>query len=292
MRTSGPEIRGELEELGRERALIYKTLVLTGLRRNELATLTVVQLRLDGPNPFAALDAADEKNRQGNGVPIRPALAEDLSRWLDDKLAAFQSEARRLGAPIPARLPSSTLLFTVPVALVKILNRDLKAAGIPKRDDRGRTLDVHALRHTLGTFLSKYGVPLRTAQAAMRHSDPKLTANTYTAPRLLDVAGALDALPNFPLDRGNGPKSQRATGTDPNSATSLAPPLAPTRCKRGQSASLPGKATAEAPTPLPFGVLAANPFSDNDKGSLTSGVSEPSRMCPAGLEPATFSFGG
>ena len=35
-------------------------------------------------------------------------------------------------------------------------------------DDRGRTIDVHALRHTFGTHLSKAGVPLRTAQAAMR----------------------------------------------------------------------------------------------------------------------------
>jgi site-specific recombinase XerD len=41
------------------------------------------------------------------------------------------------------------------------------AAGIPKRDDRGRTVDVHALRHTFGTHLSKNGVAPRTAQAAM-----------------------------------------------------------------------------------------------------------------------------
>ncbi len=29
----------------------------------------------------------------------------------------------------------------------------------------------------------------------MRHSDPSLTANVYTDPKLLDVAGALEALP-------------------------------------------------------------------------------------------------
>ena len=63
-----------------------------------------------------------------------------------------------------------------------------------------RPVDVHALRHTFGTLLSKGGVPLRTAQAAMRHSDPSLTANVYTDPQLLDVAGALDVLPRLPLD--------------------------------------------------------------------------------------------
>src|SRR5712692_5099845 len=42
-----PEVRERLELLGRERALIYKTLVLTGLRRGELASLSVAQLHLD-----------------------------------------------------------------------------------------------------------------------------------------------------------------------------------------------------------------------------------------------------
>ena len=35
----------------------------------------------------------------------------------------------------------------------------------------------HSLRTTFGTHLSTGGVPLRTAQAAMRRSDPRLTAN-------------------------------------------------------------------------------------------------------------------
>jgi integrase len=59
--------------------------------------------------------------------------------------------------------------------LVRILDRDLRAAGIPKRDDRGRTVDVHAMRTTFGTLLSRTGAAPRTAQAAMRHSDIKLT---------------------------------------------------------------------------------------------------------------------
>ena len=111
---------------------------------------------------------------------------------------------------------SDTLVFVVPTALDKIFNRDLKAAGIPKRDDRGRTLDVHALRTTFGTLLGRGGVPLRTAQAAMRHSDPKLTANVYTDPKLLDVRGALDALPSLALDAGPTAERERAraTGTD------------------------------------------------------------------------------
>ena len=87
------------------------------------------------------------------------------------------------------------------------------AALIDKRDDRGRTIDVHALRHTFGTHLSKGGVAPRTAQAAMRHSTLELTMNTYTDPRLLDVAGALQVLPDLPLTVSK-PEAMLKTGTE------------------------------------------------------------------------------
>jgi hypothetical protein len=107
---------------------------------------------------------------------------EDLARWIAE-----------------SGLKSEDPFFTVPRDLRKILDRDLKMAGIPKRDARGRTLDVHALRTTFGTLPSVGGVAPRTAQSAMRHSDLKLTMNTYTDPKLLDVAGAIYALLLLPL---------------------------------------------------------------------------------------------
>lgn len=36
----------------------------------------------------------------------------------------------------------------------------------------------------------------------MRHSDPSLTVNVYTDPKLLDVAGAVASLPDLPLTSG------------------------------------------------------------------------------------------
>jgi integrase len=193
--TENTDLVNELEETGAERALMYKTLVLTGLRKGELASLTVAQLELDSPVAYAILNAADEKNRQGSNIPLRADLATELKAWMARQLIAVQAEARRLDKPIPARLPAATPLFRVPSGLARILDRDLAAAGISKRDERNRVLDVHALRVTFGTHLCAAGVPLRTAQAAMRHSKPELTANIYTDPKLLDVAGALNALP-------------------------------------------------------------------------------------------------
>jgi hypothetical protein len=64
-----------------------------------------------------------------------------------------------------------------------------------------------------GTMLSKGGVAPRTAQAAIRHSEIKLTMDVYTDPKLLDVHGALDALPSLPLDAGRTASGDTAKAT-------------------------------------------------------------------------------
>jgi integrase len=242
--------RQRLEKLGRERALLYKTYVLSGLRKSELASLTVAQLEFDGPIAYAVLEAADEKNRSGSEIPLREDLADDLRQWLKEKLATIQQEARHKEQPVPLRLPPNTPVFYVPKGLIRILDRDLKLAGIPKVDERGRTVDVHSLRHTFGTHLSKGGVAPRTAQAAMRHSSIDLTMNVYTDPKLLDVHGALDALPSLPLESGSTTDEVdvSATGADDLPLRSLAPMLAPTTDDSGQTESIPGNTTVGKPT--------------------------------------------
>jgi integrase len=86
----------------------------------------------------------------------------------------------------------------------------LALAGVPKHDARGWTVDVHALRHTFGTLQSKGNVAPRTAQAAMRHFSLDLTMNVYTDPQLLDVAGALERLPELAIaGTGAGTALQR-----------------------------------------------------------------------------------
>ena len=187
--------------------------MLTGLRKGELESLHVSSLALDAAVPHVILPAADEKSRQGTHLVLRPDLVDDLRAWLAFRLARAKKEAKHEGLPLAADLPPETPLFYVPRDLRKILDRDLKMAGIPKRDERGWTVDVHALRHTFGTHLSKAGVPLRTAQAAMRHSDPKLTANVYTDPKQLDILGAVGLLPSLPLPGGQDPVSLPARST-------------------------------------------------------------------------------
>lgn len=310
-----PAFVAELEQRGRERALIYKTLVLTGLRKGELASLTVGQVDLEAAPPFVTLNAADEKNRQGSTLPLRADLAADLRQWLDDKATVRQDAARnaptlRIDAqPVkPGKhatgrirrreghscqgattLPPGERLFDIPTGLVRILDRDLQAAGIAKRDDRGRTLDVHALRHSFGTLLSKGGVSPRTAQAAMRHSSVDLTMNVYTDPRLLDVHAAVDALPELLLE-GLEPSRQFATGTAGDTTYDrvfVAPIVAPTRGNGSQFRSIPGKTTTNRPTRNDPATLAASclPVKRNNPLSLgDNGLREVERK---GVEPST-----
>jgi len=248
-----PETVATLERTGRERQLIYKMLVTTGLRKKELASIRLRNLDLDSDPAFLTLDAADEKNREGNTIPLRQDLANDLRQWIADRAAvALDAVRREPTVAFKARLlpsgnygeseslPADAPLFDVPAGLLRIMNRDLEVAGISKRDDRGRTLDVHSLRTTFGTHLSRAGVPLRTAQAAMRHSSPTLTANIYTDPRLLDVHGAVESLPTLELNdpRRDDREALRATGTAGERGQKVPPAFPPTSGNWGNSESL------------------------------------------------------
>lgn len=171
--------REDLKRLGLERALIYKTLILTGLRSNELRTLRVNDLSF-GDIPFLALRVSNEKNRKGSPVPLKSDLASELRAWCTGKRG-------------------EDLVFVVPDGLLRILNRDLDAAGIEKIDDSDGRIHVHAMRHSTGTHLSAAGVSPRTAQAVMRHSDISLTMTTYTDEKLLATSGAVELLPELPI---------------------------------------------------------------------------------------------
>ena len=54
-------------------------------------------------------------------------------------------------------------------------------------------------------------MPLATAQKLARHSDPKLTSNTYTRLSIHDRADAVESLPGFAAEPE--PQALQATGT-------------------------------------------------------------------------------
>jgi len=179
--------RRRLRRVGQERALVYKFMMLTGLRRGEVAALTVNALHLDEDSPYVHVEGKHAKSGRAATLPLRGDLADDLRKHV-----ARLAEAN--GEDIPPDAP----LFDIDWRnLLRTFNLDLTAAGIAKRDAQGRTVDVHSLRHTFATMLARNGVSPSIAQKLMRHSDIRLTMNLYTHLELADTAGAVAALPMF-----------------------------------------------------------------------------------------------
>lgn len=175
-----PDQFAKLLEVAPRRRLAYLAAVLTGLRRNELRTLTWADVRLDAPRPFLLVRAENTKNR-------KPA-----PRWLRDDLAAELRTARdAAGNDQDARV------FAKGVPDMDTFKRDLRAAGIDYVDASGRRFDFHSLRHTLATWLHVAGVPQRQAMSVMRHTDARLTDSVYADADMIGTVDAIERLPRF-----------------------------------------------------------------------------------------------
>ena len=175
-----PSVIADLERTGRERRLLYRTFVMTGLRRGEMAGLLWSALQLEGGAPTLTVAASTAKNGKVADLPLRADHVTAIKAW-------------RAECDDPS--PMAVVFPHVPQGLIHRFKRDLAAAGIPFRDDAGRQLDIHALRHTTATHLARANVPPRVAMQILRHSKIEMTMAVYTDPRLLDMAGALEALP-------------------------------------------------------------------------------------------------
>jgi len=125
----------------------------------------------------------------------------------------------------------------------------------------------------------------------MRHSSIDLTMNVYTDPALLDVAGAIEMLPNLEIDRNEAPPEatepaticiERGTAnrgaegdaSDRNGnrefAPGFAPKFAPTTGHPGQKGSFPVKTAASDAAPRECLARAVRSCYDNSNDPLTT----------------------
>lgn len=179
---------------GRERGLVYQLALETGLRHNEIKTLTRADFLLSASPASVRIQAQNEKAGRGDVLPIRPELAQALAGYFNETLSlpnalAFPTMWKQRGA--------------------EMLREDLDAAGVDWRPDAsGASVDFHSLRHTFATMLANSGIHPRVAQDLLRHSDINLTMKTYSHTLIDDRAKATSSLPSFM------PENQEAkTGT-------------------------------------------------------------------------------
>jgi len=204
-----PDVVANLEYLARRNILVYKILVLTGLRLNELRLLRWADVDLDAGTLTTQPWWAGNKNGKQEVLPLAPSLVKELKEWRGDHkeitepvihipkqfLRTFDDDL--LAAGIAKRVPLDDNGKPIPFNMLgKPVVTPTKWV-IDKRDAQGRVIDLHALRHTFGTRLVANGVDIKTAQSLMRHSTPNLTLSIYVHKDNQRMAAAVAALPEI-----------------------------------------------------------------------------------------------
>ena len=174
----GPDVEGVAGDV---RGMAYVVAVSTGLRANELRSLTPESFALDAAPPVVVVAARSSKRRKRDRQELPPRVVPLLRSWLSGR-------------------PEGKAVFPLPRATARMLRADLSAAraawldeaSTPQErqrreesdflayiDAEGRYRDFHSLRHTFVTALSRVATP-RVAQDLARHSTPTLTIGVYS----------------------------------------------------------------------------------------------------------------
>ena len=171
---------------GEERGIIYLVAASTGIRRKELRKLEWRDCVFDVAHPFILVRKSIAKNRKE-------------ARQFPPKYVARELEKVR-----PIDFGMNERVFKRGMPDMDTFRRDLASAGIQYVDNQGRFADFHALRKTFSTLLAVVGIAERVRMELNRHSDPKLTAHTYTDASLLPLSAAVEMLPVLIADHADG----------------------------------------------------------------------------------------
>ena len=270
---SGPERFGVP---GGERALLYETAIQTGLRSNELRTLTRGRLYFDAIPPYVTAKAGNTKNGKDARQFIQPELAADLRAHIATKAPK---------APVFSLPHETNMAAMLRADLAEARKQWLKEAiddpqeyarregsdFLTDENHEGELIDFHALRHTCGAWFAMTGAHPKVVQQVMRHSTITLTMDTYghlfpgqEADAVAGMRDVLFALPELP-------EALRATGTDhaaadsPETALHLAQQLGretPRSDAKGCDDRTKPAAQTESPKPLQIADLGDDVRSD------------------------------
>jgi integrase len=168
-----------LIEVSGERAIVYLVAASTGIRRGELAEIQWRDVQIDEARPHIRVRASIAKNHKEARQPLPPIVAFALRQCR------------------PLNVAPTDLVFKRLIPRMNRFRDDLTAAGIAYVDLKGEYADFHALRKTYSTFLMLVGLPEFVRMKLMRHSDMKLTQESYTDVTMAPTRDAVAALPMF-----------------------------------------------------------------------------------------------
>ncbi|MFO1077945.1 MAG: site-specific integrase [Planctomycetota bacterium] len=162
----------------------------TGARWSELTRTRWADWDLGGRT--LTLRAENTKSKKRRVLPLREKLVSTIQTLVAVHTRILGHEPET-GDPVFLSPEASRWMKPTNNAM-RVFNRILKRAGIPRLDAEGRKLDIHSLRHTFGSRLARHGVGLVQVQRLMGHSDPKLTAQVYTHLDVEDLRRAVETV--------------------------------------------------------------------------------------------------
>jgi len=168
---------------GQERAVLYLLAGLTGLRRKELLNLTWDAICLSADNASVKVKASIAKNGKEAEQPV-PAI-------LVSVLTALKASVR------PNADDRVFVSFGKWINTAGLIREDLTVAGLELTDREDNEIFFHSLRNSYISFLANSQTPAKVVQKLARHSDPRLTFNTYARTFEEAEQKAMNFLPNF-----------------------------------------------------------------------------------------------
>jgi len=163
--------------------VLYLIAGLTGLRRKELLNLCWDAISLSAGNTSVKVKASIAKNGKEAEQPVPPILV--------NVLTALKANVR------PNADDRVFVSFAKWINTAELIREDLAVAGIELTDREGNEICFHSLRNSYISFLANSQTPAKVVQKLARHSDPRLTFNTYARTFEEAEQKALNFLPNF-----------------------------------------------------------------------------------------------
>ncbi len=191
----------------KSRPLLLRALLETGARWSEMTAVTwadVMWLQRS-----IRLRSETTKNRTERLIPIGPEL-EGLLRSIAPRDADGRVSSYGLVFQSPWRHPwGQSHNFR------DWLDEILVEAEITRKDEDGRVVNVHALRHTFATRFARAGVPLQQAAYLTGHKTLSVLMQIYTHLQADDVRAAVSKLSLGPAKVGNNLAMRRKRAKTP-----------------------------------------------------------------------------
>ncbi len=152
---TGPDI---FNVTGEARFWLYRLAVETGLRSNELRSLTRASFDLSESEPSVTVEAGAAKNRKAATLPLRAETATELRAFIGNKLLTVSvfklPRPEKIVTMLRADLATARAAWIAEAVTDAGREERGKSSCLAYRDDLGRVADFHALRGTFASVVS------------------------------------------------------------------------------------------------------------------------------------------